>query len=166
MTVKHRSAGPTERCLPPATTKSIIASLSLRCRGSPPTLDRSRHKRLQHVAFEYPRIDDLLGTYVRLKRLGIQPVLAADQGLQTAFYYKDPDHNIVELNVNNYGDEWTATEHMKTSPDFAANPMGAYDDPEKMIAARKTGATPWELHERVHTCEFAPAQPIDPRILL
>jgi hypothetical protein len=22
-------------------------------------------------------------------------------GLQTAFYYKDPDHNIVELNVKN-----------------------------------------------------------------
>jgi len=30
------------------------------------------------------------------------------KGLQTAFYYKDPDHNIVELNVNNYDDEWTA----------------------------------------------------------
>jgi len=55
---------------------------------------------------------------------------------------------------------------MKTSPDFAANPMGAYVDPEKMIAARKTGATPWELHERAHTGEFAPAHPFDPRILL
>jgi len=153
--------------VPPASNDEVNHRLAfVEVPGLTADPDRSRHKRLQHVAFEYPRIDDLLGTYVRLKRLGIQPVLAADQGLQTAFYYKDPDHNIVELNVNNYGDEWTATEHMKTSPDFAANPMGAYDDPEKMIAARKTGATPWELHERVHTCEFAPAQPIDPRILL
>jgi hypothetical protein len=43
---------------------------------------------------------------------------------------------------------------------------GRADVAEKMIAARKAGATPWELHERAHTGEFAPAQPIDPRILL
>src|ERR1700731_1836885 len=137
MTGNHRPAGPTGEGAP------LLAAWAR----------KARHKRLKHVAFESPRIDDLLGSYVRLKRLDILPVLTADQGLQTAFHYKDPDHNIVELNVNNYGDEWTATEHMKTSPDFAANPMGAYVDPEKMIAARKAGATPWELHERAHTGE-------------
>jgi catechol 2,3-dioxygenase len=125
-----------------------------------------RHARLQHVAFEYQSIDDLLGTYARLKGLGILPVLAADQGLQTAFYHADPDQNSVELNVNNYGNEWTATEHIKTSPSFAARPMGAYVDPDKMIAARKAGASPWELHERAFSGGFAPAQPYDPRALL
>jgi hypothetical protein len=39
---------------------------------------------------------------------GILPVLAADQGLQTSVYYLDPDQNSVELNVNNYGNEWPA----------------------------------------------------------
>jgi len=58
--------------------------------------DRSRHHRLQHVAFEYRTIDELLGTYARLKGLGIVPVLSTDGGSQTAFYYEDPDRNSVE----------------------------------------------------------------------
>jgi catechol 2,3-dioxygenase len=35
-----------------------------------------------------------------------------------------------------------------------------------MIAARKAGASPWELHERAFSGEFAPVQPYDPRALL
>jgi catechol 2,3-dioxygenase len=128
--------------------------------------DRSRHHRLQHVAFEYRTIDELLGTYARLKGLGIVPALCTDGGSQTAFYYEDPDRNSVEINVDNYGDCWTSGEHMRTSADFARNPMGTYVDPDKMIAARKAGASPWELHERARAGEFAPLQPYDPRVLL
>jgi catechol 2,3-dioxygenase len=128
--------------------------------------DRSHHHRLQHVAFEYRTLDELLGTYARLKDLGIVPALCTDGGSQTAFYYEDPDRNSVEINVDNYGDCWTSGEHMRTSPDFARNPMGTYVDPDKMIAARKAGASPWELHERARAGEFAPAQPYDPRVLL
>jgi hypothetical protein len=46
--------------------------------------DKSRHTRVQHVAFEYRTLDDLLGTYVRLKGLGIMPVFAFDEGFQAA----------------------------------------------------------------------------------
>jgi hypothetical protein len=46
--------------------------------------DKSRHGRVQHVAFEYETLDDLLGTYARLKGEGILPVMAVDEGLQTA----------------------------------------------------------------------------------
>ena len=55
---------------------------------------------------------------------------------------------------------------MRTSPDFAKNPMGTYVDPDKMILARKAGASAWELHERAYAGEFAPPQPFDPRVLL
>jgi catechol 2,3-dioxygenase len=48
--------------------------------------DKRRHTRVQHVAFEYETLDDLLGTYAQLKGLGIVPVLAADEGSQTSFY--------------------------------------------------------------------------------
>jgi hypothetical protein len=44
---------------------------------------------------------------------------------------------------------------MRTSPDFARNPPDTYVDPDKMIAARKAGASPWELRERAHVGEFA-----------
>jgi catechol-2,3-dioxygenase len=62
--------------------------------------ERSHHQRLQHFAFEYETLDELLGTYARLKAEGILPVLCTDAGAQTAFYYEDPDHNSVELNVD------------------------------------------------------------------
>jgi catechol 2,3-dioxygenase len=55
---------------------------------------------------------------------------------------------------------------MRTSADFARNPMGAYVDPDKLLAARKAGASPWELHERAWAGEFAPAKPYDARVLL
>jgi hypothetical protein len=70
-------------------------------------LERSRHARVQHVAFEYETLDDLLCNHVRLKNL---PVWAADQAFQTPFYYQDPDQNILKFNVDNFEDVWTATE--------------------------------------------------------
>jgi catechol 2,3-dioxygenase len=99
--------------------------------------DKRRHARLQHVAFEYETLDDLLGTYARLKCLGILPVLAADQGLQTSVYYLDPDQKSVELNVNNYGNEGTATEHIKNSSSKLA-----YVDPDKMLVGAQRGRVP------------------------
>ena len=83
---------------------------------------------LQHVAFAYETFDDLLGTYARLKDLGIQPGWAADHGVGTAFYYEDPDRNVVELNVSNYGDEWTATEHLEDVASNASASRSREDD--------------------------------------
>jgi hypothetical protein len=40
---------------------------------------------------------------------------------------------------------------MRTSPDFAKNPMGAHIDPDKLVAARKAGVSPSDLHERAWT---------------
>jgi hypothetical protein len=36
-------------------------------------------------------------------------------------------------------------------------------DLDKMIAARKAGASPWDLHERAVAGEFAPPKPFDQR---
>ena len=119
--------------------------------------DRDRHARVQHIAFEYLTLDDLLGTYVRLKTLGIPLLWAADQFIQTAIYYSDPDGNIIELNVNNFPSDWTVTEQLKNLP--ARLHMNV--DPEKLIAARRSGASPWEVHERAVAGEFAPAGSYD-----
>lgn len=120
--------------------------------------DKRRHTGLQHVAFEYAGLDDLLGTYIRLKGLNILPTWVADHGVAIAFYYEDPDQNVVELNINNYGEAWTATEMLKS----AASAMPAQVDPEKMVAAREIGASPWEIHKRASAGEFAPAEPFNP----
>jgi catechol 2,3-dioxygenase len=69
--------------------------------------------------------------------LGIEPVLTADHGASTAFYYNDPDGNSVELTVDNFGDWDKSSEYMRTSPEFAICPMGTYVDPEKIIKAAR-----------------------------
>jgi len=115
--------------------------------------DRNRHARVQHIAFEYESLDDLLGTYVRLTKLGMLPLWAADQFFQTAVYYEDPDGNIIELNTNNFANDWTVTEQLKALP----AQVHINVDPEEMVAARKAGASPWEVHERAVAGEFTPA---------
>lgn len=44
-------------------------------------------------------------------------------------------------------------------------PRRSQIDLDKMIAARKAGASPWELHERASAGQFAPDKPYDPRSL-
>lgn len=120
--------------------------------GLPSDEGADRHARVQHIAFEYKSLDDLLGTYLRLKKLGIPVLWAADQFIQTAMYYSDPDGNIVELNVNNFDDDWAVTEQLQNLP----AQLHVNLDLEKVIAARKAGASAWELHERAVAGEFTP----------
>jgi catechol-2,3-dioxygenase len=123
-----------------------------------PDPERPKHTGLQHVAFECATLDDLLGTFVRLKGLGIAPLWAADHGVGMSIYYEDPERNVIEINFNNYGAPWTATEFLR-----AAKPgMPAQIDPEKLVEARKAGVSPWAVHERAMAGEFALAKANDP----
>jgi catechol-2,3-dioxygenase len=128
--------------------------------------DSRLHAKLQHVAFEYATIDDLLISWERLKGLLIEPVLATDHGPTTAFYYQDPDGNSIELFTDNFGDWDQSSDYIRTSPEFQRNPMGTFVDPEQMMAARKAGATAAELHRRASAGEFPPSRPMNPRMLL
>ncbi len=157
MTVNKRVAAPVGS---PFTTVAFASNDEVNHRlsffetpGLAADADKDRHARVQHMAFTYDTLDNLLGTYVRLKKLGIPLLWAADQFIQTAIYYEDPDGNIVELNVNNFTDDWTVTEQLKNLP----SRLHMNVDPEQMIAARKAGASEWELHERAVAGEFTPA---------
>jgi len=137
---------------------------------SPPELqedtDKKAHVKLHHVAFEYVRIDDLLNSYVRIKKLGIEPILTTDHGPTTSFYYKDPDGNIVELFVDNFGNWEKSREYMESSTDFQKNPLGIFVDSEKLVAARQTGMSFVELHRRAYAGEFPPSRPMNPHDLI
>jgi len=129
--------------------------------------DKKAHVKLQHVAFEYATIDDLLNSYARIKGLGIEPVLTTDHGPTIAFYYKDPDGNSVELLVDAFGDWDKSTEYVRTSPDFHKNSMGGtFVDPDKLVAARQTGMSFAELHRRAYAGEFPPSRPMNLRDLM
>ena len=118
---------------------------------------RSRHKGMHHIAFEYSTLDDLLAAYAQLKLLAIEPVCAADHGATTSFYYEDPDHNSIELMVDNFGNGEQSSDFIRRSPDFANNPMGADVDPDQIYAARAAGMSIAEIHERAYAGEFCGA---------
>jgi catechol 2,3-dioxygenase len=124
------------------------------------------HTGIHHMAFEYRSCDELLDNYTRLKALGIAPHMSLDHGMTTSFYYVDPDGNSVELQYDNFGDWQESSEWMRTSPEFAANPIGVPVDPAKMVEARSAGASPADLHRRAFAGEFLPAEPLDPRVPL
>ena len=126
--------------------------------------DKLVHTGLHHIAFEYPTLDDLLTTYTRLKELGLTPHFTVDHGTTTSFYYIDPDGNSVELQCDNFGDWAQSSEWMRTSPQFAANHLGTTVDPERMIAARKAGISPAEVHQRAYAGVFPPSRPMDLRV--
>lgn len=128
--------------------------------------DKLVHTGIHHIAFEYATLDDLLSAYTRLKELGIKPHMALDHGMTLSFYYVDPDGNSVELQVDNFGDWTQSTAWMSTSPDFAANPIGMFVNPDQIVAARKAGASHADIHRRAYSGEFPPSEPIDPRVPL
>ena len=126
--------------------------------------EKLRHAGLHHTAYEYPSMNDLLDTYVRLKEHGIVPHACLDHGMTMSFYYVDPDGNSVELQCDEFGDWSMSKAFMKSAPEFASDPIGIQVDPDRVVAARRGGATPQELHRRAYAGEFAPDTPLDLRL--
>jgi catechol 2,3-dioxygenase len=118
-----------------------------------------------HVAFEYDTVDDLLESWERLKEEGIEPLVMTCHGTHWAFYYKDPDENVVELLADTYGDRKKSLAYIKR-PEYIADPMGPRVDPALMIEARKQGASLDELRERTMRREFEPESYLGPEVLM
>ncbi|PWT83266.1 MAG: hypothetical protein C5B57_07175 [Blastocatellia bacterium] len=119
--------------------------------------DKRRHERLHHTAFEYDSFEDLNATYLRLRALGITPLACLDHQMTFSYYYEDPDGNYVELQCDDFGDWSASSAFICQSPRFAANPVGAFLDPEKVAAAYASGQTFEQIRERLWlTDDFRP----------
>ena len=62
----------------------------------------SNARGLEHVAFTYASLGDLLDTYERLRELGITPYWSINHGPTTSLYYRDPDGNGIELQIDSF----------------------------------------------------------------
>src|SRR5919109_4976716 len=91
--------------------------------------DKETRTGMHHSAFEYASFEDLNASYLRLREQGIEPDICIDHGMTLSYYYKDPDGNQVELQVDVFGDWAASKEWMQTSPEFKANPIGVFVDP-------------------------------------
>lgn len=111
---------------------------------------------MHHSAFEYGSFADLMASYERLRDAGILPAFSLDHGLTVSIYYRDPEGNHVELQCDSFGDWSASSEWMRTSPDFASNPIGTFFDPEKVLQAFVAGRSFGELHAAMRRGEFLP----------
>lgn len=118
--------------------------------------NKDRHTGLHHTAFEYGAFDELMDSFERLRELGIRPEVCLDHGMTVSMYYRDPDRNLVELQCDVFGAWDKSKGWMETSPDFAANPIGVYFDPDKLLAAHRAGGDLQTLHRRMMASEFLP----------
>ncbi len=99
--------------------------------------DGSSAPGVDHVAFSYAGLDDLLATYVRLGEHGVRPYWSIHHGMTVSLYYRDPDGNRVELQTDALAPEAAAA--FMRSATFAANPIGIPIDPDDLVARRARG---------------------------
>jgi catechol-2,3-dioxygenase len=93
---------------------------------------------LDHVAYAFETLGDLLSTYRRLKAKDIEPYWPINHGPSTSLYYRDPDGNGVELFVDNYETEQELKGWMESEA-FAANPLGVRFDPDELAERYEAG---------------------------
>ncbi|MFJ4064415.1 VOC family protein [Pseudomonas sp. NPDC089996] len=99
---------------------------------------------VHHIAYSYAHIDDLLRTYLRLKEEGIRPYWCINHGPTTSLYFRDPEGNDIELQVDNFSEAADAAAFFH-SETFANDPIGLEFDPDAMVDLWLAGASETEL---------------------
>lgn len=99
---------------------------------------------VDHVAFTYADLSDLLHTYKRLSDEGIKPFWCINHGPTTSMYYRDPDGNELEFQVDNFETLEEATGFF-FSEAFSINPIGVDFDPDALLQKLQSGVPVQQL---------------------
>jgi catechol-2,3-dioxygenase len=99
---------------------------------------------LHHVAFTYGSMAELLDNYVLLRDRGVRPFFCVNHGPTTSMYYRDPDGNRVELQIDNFATAKEGEDWLKT-PAFDRNPIGVEYDPDDLVKRFTAGVPVAEL---------------------
>ena len=102
---------------------------------------------LHHVAFTFGSMEEFLGNYVRLRDKGLRPFFCVNHGPTTSMYYRDPDGNRMELQIDNFE---TAEEGQASMSSAAIdkNPIGVEYDPNELVKKFCSGVPVAELVKR------------------
>ena len=94
-------------------------------------------------------------------RLGIEPSRCLHHGPTVSIYYRDPDGNGVELQVDRYATKEATAAYFQTA-EFKKNPIGVAFDPEALVQAYEAGAPESELLTMPEGPPAAPQSPPRP----
>ncbi|CAN8101489.1 unnamed protein product [Discula destructiva] len=93
---------------------------------------------LEHMAFGYDTLGDLLLAYRQRKSIGIEPIWCKNHGPTLSLYYQDPDGNQLETLVDVFETAEEGAAFM-ASEEFLENPIGVLVDPEELVTRFKGG---------------------------
>jgi catechol-2,3-dioxygenase len=102
---------------------------------------------MDHIAFTYGSVGDLLATYERLRDAGITPFWPINHGVTMSMYYRDPEGNRIELQADAFASMDEAKAYMRSEA-FQSNPVGVMYDPEDILRRFKSGEPPESLLRR------------------
>lgn len=102
-----------------------------------PDLDR-KAAGIEHVAFAFASLGDLLANYLRLKAAGILPYWCINHGSTTSLYYRDADGNQIETQTDNFATHDELVGFFKTEA-FRANPLGVQFDADRLVEMYREG---------------------------
>jgi catechol-2,3-dioxygenase len=103
---------------------------------------------LQHSAYTFDTLLELLERYEALKAGGLEPFVPIQHGVTTSLYYRDPDGNLAELQVDTFATPEAATNYMMTAQEYAEDTIGPSFDPQLMLDELRAGRSEDELMTR------------------
>lgn len=110
---------------------------------------------VDHVAWEYRSLRDLLENYDQLKAAGITPYWCVNHGMSASLYYADPDGNQMEFTVDVFPTKAECTDYFQGEL-IGQNPVGTEYDPDDWLARLRSGVAEAEL------LAFDPAAEVSP----
>jgi catechol-2,3-dioxygenase len=112
---------------------------------------------VDHIAFTFANIGDLVQTYERLAAKGITPAMPLHHGPTLSMYYQDPQKNQVELQIDVFETLEGANAFLETEA-FARNSIGVMFDPAELAKRYHEGVPEAEL---IRPLEGPPPSPTD-----
>ena len=110
---------------------------------------------VNHLAYTWKDLGELVDLYKRLKADGILPYRPIRHGPTLSLYYRDPDGNQLEFQIDLLEPE--AANAFLRGDAFKANPIGEPFDPDALVARVEAGASTRELVFRSDQIPAAPA---------
>ncbi|MES2246495.1 MAG: VOC family protein [Pseudomonadota bacterium] len=111
---------------------ALLASDTLSERAQSPAVG------FYHIAFTYQDLASLLRNYLRLKADRVLPYRTIVHGPTVSMYYRDPDGNEIELQIDVFPSAEAATAWMRGDA-FLGNPIGIEFDPEDLLRRFNAG---------------------------
>jgi catechol-2,3-dioxygenase len=130
---------------------------------------------LDHIAFTYRTLTQLAQLYVSLrdrKSDPLKPIWSINHGPTTSLYYRDPQGNKIEMQVDNFNTMEEADAYMKYD-EFVENPLGVEFDPDewsreilaKMKPDGSEGLSVDEIKELTKRPKLGPRSSIPPEVI-